>query len=106
RFEQHSARMAAGIADDVSLLGRIGDRLVGDSRKSESFRVHPQSVLTGVMNDYGAIRDGAIQKFMRRRRRWHGAEIRPAKQEFVSGMARGVALDLLDEDVRVVRSNA
>ena len=51
-----------------ALFVRIGDRLVGDSRQHQSFGIAEKSMLGGVVNDDGPIRDGTVQQLVRRGR--------------------------------------
>src|SRR5579864_6649410 len=98
--------MPAGVADDVFLLGGVGDGLVSNSGKGQSLGIYPKSMFAGVVNHDRAIGDGAIKQFVGWSRGRSRAEVGSAEQHFVVGMTGSVGLDFCDERVRIVRSDA
>ena len=98
--------MAAGVADDVTLFVRVGNRLVTDSGKGKSLGVDPQSMFARVVDDHGAVGNGAIEQLMGCHGGRGGAEVGAADNQLVFGMAGGEGFDFLDQGVGIVRRNA
>ncbi len=105
RFQQNSAGMPAGIANNVSLFGGIGHRLIGNTSEGQRLRVKEERMFRREVHDHGPIGDSTVEQFMRGSGRRSRVEVRTNNQHFAIGTISGVSLDPLDKLLRLIGSN-
>ena len=105
-LEQHTARMAAGIADDAAFFIGVLHRQVRDAGHGEGRAVQPHRMFGGVVNYHRAVRHGLIEQRMGRSAGRHGVEIGTNEQHRVLGVCSRILFELGDQQLRLFRRYA